>query len=87
MYEEAGVRKGRMKLEEATERREREKCGTEKRMGRERVSEREKEEEKEKERARRRGSVGTYVLLYFATVIFINQRYSTTSRDVEGWNL
>lgn len=55
----------------------------------ERMREREREREKEKERERenRCGSVGTYVLLYFATVIFINQRYSTTSGDVEGWNL
>lgn len=53
----------------------------------ERIRERGREKEEERERENRRGSVGTYVLLYFATVIFINQRYSTTSGDVEGWNL
>lgn len=45
------------------------------------------EKERERKRTPTRCAVGTYVLLYFATVIFINQRYSTTSGDVEGWNL
>lgn len=66
LYEEAGVRKGRMKLEEATERREREKCGTEKRMGRarEREGERGRERERESTSTRLGGYVRIIILRY-----------------------
>lgn len=66
MYEEAGVRKGRMKLEEAAERREREKCGTEKRMGRarEREGERGRERERESTSTRLGGYVRIIILRY-----------------------
>lgn len=64
LYEEAGVRKGRMKLEEATERREREKCGTEKRMGRAREREGERGRERESTSTRLGGYVRIIILRY-----------------------
>lgn len=86
-HEEAGVRKGEMKLEERrwkeeSEGRRDKKKGSEGKRGK-----RPTERERERERAPTRLGEYTYVLLYFATVIFINQRYSTTSGDAEGWNL
>lgn len=86
-YEEAGVRKGEMKLEERRWKEESEK-GRGKKKGSERKRrKRSTHRERERERAPTRLGEYTYVLLYFATVIFINQRYSTTSGDAEGWNL